>query len=502
MTIGGCNARSQSFRASIGYSGFSGDYYSYMLRFMGILKYFYISLLLLGLSVVAHASFDLDIDDDGETEALTDGLLVIRHLFGFSGDSLTANATATDANRSDAASIETHLVDNKASLDIDGDGEVEALTDGLLIIRELFGFSGDSLITGAVSGSGTRVTADSVVDYLKTIKDTDNDGVLDSVDAFVTDAATLTTYCHGGFNKIYITNDNGVQTYEIAVQALGGSRTQVTGSINNDKLSLSGTVEEFSFNYEVVMAEDQSKIRLRIDARRGETSFLLNEYGTLGDCERYGGEMEDLPKLVKKDFTDVADFIEDISYFRSSAGHDYSDIFETCRSMKHYFSPIEEERKNATIPIYSPFDGTIVQLNTEESGGFVDDGTTNQRVVILSRENASIQAVIFHVDLQSADLVVGSSVEAGQQLGHARMESHRGVAHDFDIAIHVHAADGLRYRSYFDLLTDDIFSGYSGFGLYPSDFIITETQRNSDPLTCEGETFTTRGSLPSWIFNI
>ena len=76
------------------------------------------------------------------------------------------------------------------------------------------------------------------------------------------------------------------------------------------------------------------------------------------------------------------------------------------------------------------------------------------------------------------------------------------VAHDFDIAIHVHTADGLRYRSYFDLLTDDVFSRYSGYGSYPDDFIITEAQRNSDPLTCEGETFTTKGSLPSWIFDI
>ena len=84
------------------------------------IKYLYIALCLLGLSVFAHASFDLDIDDDGKTEALTDGLLVIRHLFGFSGDSLTANATDTDANRSDATSIEAHLVDNKSSLDVDG----------------------------------------------------------------------------------------------------------------------------------------------------------------------------------------------------------------------------------------------------------------------------------------------------------------------------------------------------------------------------------------------
>ena len=74
--------------------------------------------------------------------------------------------------------------------------------------------------------------------------------------------------------------------------------------------------------------------------------------------------------------------------------------------------------------------------------------------------------------------------------------------HELNKILKKAAADGLRYRSYFDLLTDDIFSGYSGYGLYPSDFIITETQRNADPLTCEGETFTTRGSLPSWIFNI
>ena len=87
---------------------------------MAHLKYFYTALCLFGLSVFAHASFDLDIDDDGKTEALTDGLLVIRHLFGFSGDSLTANATGTDASRSDATSIEAQLIDNKSSLDVDG----------------------------------------------------------------------------------------------------------------------------------------------------------------------------------------------------------------------------------------------------------------------------------------------------------------------------------------------------------------------------------------------
>ena len=50
-------------------------------------RYFFIGLSFLSLSVFAHSSFDLDVDDDGKTEALTDGLLGIRPLVGFSGDS-------------------------------------------------------------------------------------------------------------------------------------------------------------------------------------------------------------------------------------------------------------------------------------------------------------------------------------------------------------------------------------------------------------------------------
>ena len=37
-----------------------------------------------------------------------------------------------------------------AVLDIDGDGATDALTDGLLVLRYQFGFTGATLITGAV----------------------------------------------------------------------------------------------------------------------------------------------------------------------------------------------------------------------------------------------------------------------------------------------------------------------------------------------------------------
>ena len=51
-------------------------------------------------------AFTLDVDANGKTEPLTDGLLIIRHLFGFEDDTLTTNAIGADAQRSDGASIE------------------------------------------------------------------------------------------------------------------------------------------------------------------------------------------------------------------------------------------------------------------------------------------------------------------------------------------------------------------------------------------------------------
>jgi hypothetical protein len=51
----------------------------------------------------------MDIDDDGTTQALTDGLLLIRYLFGFRGDALIGNAIGQGATRTDAATIEAHL---------------------------------------------------------------------------------------------------------------------------------------------------------------------------------------------------------------------------------------------------------------------------------------------------------------------------------------------------------------------------------------------------------
>jgi hypothetical protein len=111
--------------------------------------------------------FSFDVDENLEAQPLTDGLLVIRHLFGFSGDSLTSGAVSGEAGRDSSEAIAGYLTDADSQLDIDGDGESKPLTDGLLLIRYLFGFSGDSLVSGAIGSGAERNTAEEVEAYIR-----------------------------------------------------------------------------------------------------------------------------------------------------------------------------------------------------------------------------------------------------------------------------------------------------------------------------------------------
>jgi hypothetical protein len=112
----------------------------------------------------------LDIDLNGVVDALTDGLLVLRRLFGFTGGALTANAVGNQCMRCSAGEIETYLQSIAPQLDVDGDLSSGPLTDGLLVLRFLFGFTGDALTSGAVNTEDcTRCDAASIEAYLETL---------------------------------------------------------------------------------------------------------------------------------------------------------------------------------------------------------------------------------------------------------------------------------------------------------------------------------------------
>ena len=78
----------------------------------------------------------IDADGNGSIEPLTDGLLILRYLFGFTGNTPIAGAVGAGATRADAGSIGNYLAGCGLSvLDVDGDGSAEPLMDGLLFLR-------------------------------------------------------------------------------------------------------------------------------------------------------------------------------------------------------------------------------------------------------------------------------------------------------------------------------------------------------------------------------
>ena len=77
---------------------------------------------------------------------------MLRYAFGLRGDNLINGVMAPESDMS-AADIELVMQSAAEILDIDLDGEVSALTDGLLLLRYLFDIVDESLVNGVVSPS-------------------------------------------------------------------------------------------------------------------------------------------------------------------------------------------------------------------------------------------------------------------------------------------------------------------------------------------------------------
>jgi hypothetical protein len=111
----------------------------------------------------------LNIDDSDAPDvysASTDGTLLLRYLLGLRGTALTAGALGTNARR-DAAQIVTHIETYITLFDVDGDGQTRALTDGVMILRRMLGLSGSALTAGAKNSARTDDAVRDAIDALK-----------------------------------------------------------------------------------------------------------------------------------------------------------------------------------------------------------------------------------------------------------------------------------------------------------------------------------------------
>jgi hypothetical protein len=202
--------------------------------------------------------------------------------------------------------------------------------------------------------------------------------------------------------------------------------------------------------------------------------------GTTSDT--YDIDTKGIPRFVATDYIESAK-IQQITKFRSGEGHSYSDDFETCRSMKHYFLP-KSTVDWGTIKIFSPVRGTVSNVVMEFAGA---------QVAIQSADYSAFRFIIFHINLTNP-LKIGDPVSAGQQLG-----THIGSQTMSDMAVGVNTPKGYALVSYFALMTDPVFQTYQARGVASREaMVISRAARDADPLGCSGETFATIGTINNW----
>jgi len=124
--------------------------------------------------VSAEENSIYDIDGNGKLEENQDGMLVFRYLAGQDqGDVLISehegqSVIGEGATRTSAEDIAAYIESIKSeSLDIDGNGKTNALNDGVLLIRYMKGMIGEELTADVVASDATRKTAEEIISFIE-----------------------------------------------------------------------------------------------------------------------------------------------------------------------------------------------------------------------------------------------------------------------------------------------------------------------------------------------
>ena len=116
-----------------------------------------------------------DTDDDNDTviDSLDAFSLLATESIDTDGDGIGDNADTDDDGDGILDSLDSFPLDSTNTptniMDIDGNGQIDGLTDVMLVLRYVFGFSGESLIDGVVADNATRTSAAEIEAHLESL---------------------------------------------------------------------------------------------------------------------------------------------------------------------------------------------------------------------------------------------------------------------------------------------------------------------------------------------
>ena len=177
-----------------------------------------------------QAPLSWDMDGNAEVDALTDGLLLLRYTFDLRNDSLIEGAVASDSPLS-SAEIAARIETNISIADIDGNGEIDALTDGLLVLRYLFELRGNALTDEVIGDNATRNDPTDIATYIESYypgnsSNPSNFSLLAVDDSFTTNQGTSVS---GNLQS----NDRGIVNTPV-IYNLTAAADNGTATINNN----------------------------------------------------------------------------------------------------------------------------------------------------------------------------------------------------------------------------------------------------------------------------
>ena len=127
------------------------------------------------INVNAVAAFSLDIDGNGTINASNDGLIIFKYLLNSNANNLhtTISSNAAD-DRKTTAQLKAYLDNAGDILDIDGNGTTNASNDGLIVFKYLLNSNANNLHTTIASNApGSKTTTINLKAYLDQYISTD-----------------------------------------------------------------------------------------------------------------------------------------------------------------------------------------------------------------------------------------------------------------------------------------------------------------------------------------